>query len=163
MGRWSYVVMKGKSKKVYIVLAKRVALEKNDGIQTAYTQQYIIIQEKGIEQPHLRKQWCTGMIHQIKEWRKEVEILLLTDANLELGDTEFGDFVAEAGLYDILGFHHGIGKINSHINGTKRIDFAIGTVDLVRTIRYSWMQLFHTEIVSDHGGIFLDIDEHHLF
>eukprot|EP00957_Ditylum_brightwellii_P206948 15350738-Ditylum_brightwellii.AAC.1 len=54
-----------------------------------------------------------------KEWRKEGEILLLTDANLELGDTEFRDFVVEAGLYDILGSQYGIGGINSHINGTK--------------------------------------------
>eukprot|EP00957_Ditylum_brightwellii_P026777 2025573-Ditylum_brightwellii.AAC.1 len=37
MGRWSYVVMTGKSKKVYIVLTYRVAQEKKDGIQTAYT------------------------------------------------------------------------------------------------------------------------------
>eukprot|EP00957_Ditylum_brightwellii_P066619 5056301-Ditylum_brightwellii.AAC.1 len=121
------------------------------------------MQEKGIEQPNQRKQWYIDMIQQIKEWRKEREILLLTDANLELGDTEFRDFVAEAGLYDILGSHHRIGRINRHINGTKRIDFALGTVDLVRTIRHSGMQPFHAKIVSDHRGIFLDIDAHHLF
>ena len=108
--------MTGKLKKVYIVLAYRVAQEKNDGIQTAYTQQYRIMQEKGIEQPNPRKQWCIDMIRQIKEWRKEGEILLLTDANSELGDTAFGDFVAEAGLYDILGSQHGVGGTNSHIN-----------------------------------------------
>eukprot|EP00957_Ditylum_brightwellii_P035864 2718314-Ditylum_brightwellii.AAC.1 len=38
LGRWSYVVMTGKSKKMYVVSAYRVAQEKNDGIQTAYTQ-----------------------------------------------------------------------------------------------------------------------------
>eukprot|EP00957_Ditylum_brightwellii_P083017 6311082-Ditylum_brightwellii.AAC.1 len=66
------------------------------------------MQENRIEQPNPRKQWCIDMIQQIKGWRKEGEILLLTDANSELGDTEFGDFVAEAGLYDILGAHNGI-------------------------------------------------------
>eukprot|EP00957_Ditylum_brightwellii_P090164 6867641-Ditylum_brightwellii.AAC.1 len=103
------------------------------------------------------------MLQQINEWRKEGEILLPTNANLELGDTEFGKFVAEAGLYDILGSYHGIGGINSHINGTKRIDFALGTANLTRTIRQSGMRPFHAEIVSDHRGIFLDIDAHHLF
>eukprot|EP00957_Ditylum_brightwellii_P001958 150595-Ditylum_brightwellii.AAC.1 len=101
------------------------------------------MRDKGIEQPNPRKQWCTDMLWQIKEWKKEGEILLLTDANLELGDTEFGDFVAEARLYDILGSQHGIGGINSHINGTKRIDFALGTVNLIRTIRWSRMRPFH--------------------
>eukprot|EP00957_Ditylum_brightwellii_P179643 13684590-Ditylum_brightwellii.AAC.1 len=43
MGRWSYVVMTVKSKKVYVVSAYRVAQEKNDDIQTAYTQQYRIM------------------------------------------------------------------------------------------------------------------------
>eukprot|EP00957_Ditylum_brightwellii_P185586 14129692-Ditylum_brightwellii.AAC.1 len=93
------------------------------------------MQEKGIEQPNPQKQWCTGMLQQIKEWRKKGEILLLTDVNSELGDKEFGEFVAEAGLYDTLGSQHGIRGINSHINGTNRIDFALGTVDITRTIR----------------------------
>eukprot|EP00957_Ditylum_brightwellii_P150088 11430176-Ditylum_brightwellii.AAC.1 len=56
MGRWSYVVMTGKSKKVYVVSAYRVAQEKNSRIRTAYTQQYRIMRKKGIEQPNPRKQ-----------------------------------------------------------------------------------------------------------
>eukprot|EP00957_Ditylum_brightwellii_P174676 13300213-Ditylum_brightwellii.AAC.1 len=121
------------------------------------------MQEKGIEQPNPRKQWCTDMLQQLKEWRKEGKILLLTDANLELGNKDFGEFVAKAGLYDILGSQHGVRGINSHINGTERIDFALGRVNLTRTIRRSGMRPFHAEIVSDHRGISLDIDEHHLF
>eukprot|EP00957_Ditylum_brightwellii_P021719 1638500-Ditylum_brightwellii.AAC.1 len=46
LGRWSYVVMTGKWRKVYVISAYRVAQEKNDSIQTAYTQQYRVIQEK---------------------------------------------------------------------------------------------------------------------
>eukprot|EP00957_Ditylum_brightwellii_P092264 7024449-Ditylum_brightwellii.AAC.1 len=67
--------------KVYIISAYRVAQEKNDGTQMAYTQQYRIMRGKGIEQPNPQKQWCTDMLQQIKELRKEGEILLLTDAN----------------------------------------------------------------------------------
>eukprot|EP00957_Ditylum_brightwellii_P017633 1328425-Ditylum_brightwellii.AAC.1 len=87
MGQWSYEVMTGKSKKVYVVSAYRVAQEKTGDTQTAYTQQNRLMQEKGIEQPNPRKQWCTDMLLQIKEWRKEGEILLLMDANSELEDT----------------------------------------------------------------------------
>eukprot|EP00957_Ditylum_brightwellii_P068752 5218651-Ditylum_brightwellii.AAC.1 len=85
------------------------------------------MKEKEMEQPNPRKQWCIDMIWQIKEWRNEGEILLLTDVKSELGDTEFRDFDVEAGLFDILGFRHGIGGLNSHMNRTKRIDFALGT------------------------------------
>ena len=35
-----------KKEKVYVISAYRVAQEKNDGIQTAYTQQYRIMREK---------------------------------------------------------------------------------------------------------------------
>eukprot|EP00957_Ditylum_brightwellii_P121435 9261348-Ditylum_brightwellii.AAC.1 len=52
LGQWSYVVMTGKRKKVYVISAYRVTQEKNDGIQTAYTQQYRTMKEKGIEQPN---------------------------------------------------------------------------------------------------------------
>eukprot|EP00957_Ditylum_brightwellii_P170815 13001413-Ditylum_brightwellii.AAC.1 len=71
------------------------------------------------------------MVHRHATANKRVEkggeIILLTDANSKLGDTEFGHFVAEAGLYNILGSQHGVRGTNSHINGTKRIDFALGT------------------------------------
>eukprot|EP00957_Ditylum_brightwellii_P135025 10294939-Ditylum_brightwellii.AAC.1 len=43
LGKWSYLVMTRKLKKVYIVLVYRVAQEKNNGIQTAYIQQYRIM------------------------------------------------------------------------------------------------------------------------
>ena len=163
LGRWSYVCLTGMGTKVYIISAYRVAQEENDGIHTAYIQQYRIMRSRGIEQPNPRKQWCTDLAMTIKRWKKEGEVLLLTDANSVLNDTRFSNFVTEVGLFDILGQMHGIGGINSHIRGTKRIVFALGTYRITRAVVRGGMLPFHHMLVSDHRGMFLDINAKHIF
>eukprot|EP00957_Ditylum_brightwellii_P028180 2128170-Ditylum_brightwellii.AAC.1 len=66
MGRWSYVWLIGEGMKVYVVLAYRVVREENDGIHTAYIQQYRIMQSRGIEKPKPRKKWCDDLAKEIK-------------------------------------------------------------------------------------------------
>eukprot|EP00957_Ditylum_brightwellii_P188280 14333869-Ditylum_brightwellii.AAC.1 len=82
---------------------------------------------RGEENPKPRKQCCKDLAIEIKKWENEGEVLLLTDANSTFNKPEFGNFLAEIGLFDILGQMHGMGCINSHINGTKRITYALGT------------------------------------
>eukprot|EP00957_Ditylum_brightwellii_P196349 14960079-Ditylum_brightwellii.AAC.1 len=80
-----------------------------------------------------------------------------------MGEKDFGDFVAASGLHDILGYQHGIGGINSCINGVKRIVYIMGTYDLTKAIKRSRMRPFHAECKSDHREMFLDIHAHQLF
>eukprot|EP00957_Ditylum_brightwellii_P014308 1077030-Ditylum_brightwellii.AAC.1 len=82
---------------------------------------------RGEKYPNPRKQWYKDLLPEINKWKKEEEILLLTDTNSSLNNKDFSKFVTEAGLFDIMGQIHRAGGINSLIKGTKRIYFALGT------------------------------------
>eukprot|EP00957_Ditylum_brightwellii_P201981 15328035-Ditylum_brightwellii.AAC.1 len=51
-GRWSYLSMMGKDRKLTIISAYHVAQDKNDGIHTVDIQQYRLLKERGIEEPN---------------------------------------------------------------------------------------------------------------
>eukprot|EP00957_Ditylum_brightwellii_P119353 9105369-Ditylum_brightwellii.AAC.1 len=51
----------------------------------------------------------------------------MAGANSPLGDEEFGSFLADTGLYDLIGIHHVISPLNSFIAGRKQINFILGT------------------------------------
>eukprot|EP00957_Ditylum_brightwellii_P182678 13914775-Ditylum_brightwellii.AAC.1 len=103
LGRWSYVCLTGEGKKIYVVSAYRVAQEENNGTHNTFIQQYQIMRSRGDENPKLRKQLCKDLAIEIKKRKKEGEVLLLTDANSTLNEPEFENFLAEIGLFDILG------------------------------------------------------------
>eukprot|EP00957_Ditylum_brightwellii_P082717 6289833-Ditylum_brightwellii.AAC.1 len=112
---------------MYVVLAYRAAQEDNDDTHTAFIQQYRIMRSRGEENPKPQKQWYKDLAIEIKKWKKEGEVLLPTDANSTLNEPEFGNSLAEIRLFDVLGKMHEMGGINSHINSTKRITYALGT------------------------------------
>eukprot|EP00957_Ditylum_brightwellii_P196380 14962096-Ditylum_brightwellii.AAC.1 len=94
---------------------------------------------------------------------KDSKFLLLTDANSALNDPDFAKFMTEVGLFDIMVQMHGMGGINNHTNGTRRIVFALGTYMLTRAVVRSGMLLFHKIITSDHRAMILDINADQIF
>eukprot|EP00957_Ditylum_brightwellii_P066404 5041528-Ditylum_brightwellii.AAC.1 len=102
------------------------------------------------------------MLEELKTWKREGEVLFMTGANSEIGEKEFGEFVAVSGVYDILGHQHGIGGVKSHIIGAKQIVYKLGTYEITKATRRSRMRPFHTECKSDHRGMFLDIHDHQI-
>eukprot|EP00957_Ditylum_brightwellii_P139524 10633795-Ditylum_brightwellii.AAC.1 len=102
MERWGYVCLTGEGRKVYVALAYHVAQEEIDGIHTVYIQQYRLMQSKEIEKPTPRKRWCNDLAKEINTWKKDGKLLLLTDANSALNDSDFAKFMTEVGLFDIM-------------------------------------------------------------
>eukprot|EP00957_Ditylum_brightwellii_P128617 9811081-Ditylum_brightwellii.AAC.1 len=76
----------------------------------------------------------------LNEWKEEGEVLLLIDANTGLDKTEFSAFLAETGLCDIIGAHHGINTPNTHADGSHAINFMLGTVNIIEMIRKCGME-----------------------
>eukprot|EP00957_Ditylum_brightwellii_P189989 14463777-Ditylum_brightwellii.AAC.1 len=70
--------------------------------------------------------------------------------------------MAETGLCNIIGTHHGINTLNTCADGSYAIDFILGTVNIVEMIRKCGMEKFYNGIHSDHRGIFADINILHL-
>eukprot|EP00957_Ditylum_brightwellii_P051083 3872764-Ditylum_brightwellii.AAC.1 len=98
----------------------------------------------------------------LKEWKEEGKVLLLVDANTGLDETEFSVFLAETGICDIIGAHHGINTPNNHADGSYAIDFMLGTVNIVEMIHKCGTEKFYNRIHSDHQGIYADINILHL-
>eukprot|EP00957_Ditylum_brightwellii_P072242 5491636-Ditylum_brightwellii.AAC.1 len=76
----------------------------------------------------------------------------MADTNSTLGDNKVGGFLAETELFDLIGQEYGIGHVNSHINGTKQIDFILGTSKVVEAFQSREIFPFHNIIILDHRG-----------
>ena len=62
------------------------------------------------------------MLTFIKKIPKEDDIILLVDANDDLNNNQFGNFVANSELYDLVGSQIGEHTTATYIQGTKTID-----------------------------------------
>eukprot|EP00957_Ditylum_brightwellii_P157084 11955260-Ditylum_brightwellii.AAC.1 len=62
---------------------------------------------QGIKNPNPKIQWDKDILKLIKSIPPEDNILLLTDANNDLHNQNFGNFVTNSGLYDFIGAHIG--------------------------------------------------------
>eukprot|EP00957_Ditylum_brightwellii_P132432 10098632-Ditylum_brightwellii.AAC.1 len=92
----------------------------------------------------------------------EGEVMLLVDANSGLGDKDFAPFIAEVGLWNIIRGRHGINSPNTHVDGSKAIDFIFCSPGIIETVKRSGMLHFHDGIHSDHQGQFCDVNILHL-
>eukprot|EP00957_Ditylum_brightwellii_P080458 6119529-Ditylum_brightwellii.AAC.1 len=70
LGRWSMVCLIGEDTNLYVVSPYQMAQHENNGIYTAYIQQYRLLKQKGIENPNPRKECCKDMLLAIKRWKK---------------------------------------------------------------------------------------------
>eukprot|EP00957_Ditylum_brightwellii_P152355 11598299-Ditylum_brightwellii.AAC.1 len=78
-----------------------------------------------MDAPKPRQQWITDFTQQIKKWKEDGEVLTMADINSPLGNENIGMFLVETEMHDLIGQKYGIGQINSHITGSKQIDFIL--------------------------------------
>eukprot|EP00957_Ditylum_brightwellii_P052455 3977889-Ditylum_brightwellii.AAC.1 len=74
----------------------------------------------------------------------------MADANSPLDNKEFGSFLVDTGLYDLISIQHGISPLNSFIAGRKQIDFILGTYNVAQAVSQGGILSFHEVIVADH-------------
>eukprot|EP00957_Ditylum_brightwellii_P122748 9360521-Ditylum_brightwellii.AAC.1 len=87
----------------------------------------------------------------------------MADVNLLIGNKDMGIFMAETGLHDLIGQKYGIKNINSHISGSKQIDFILGITKVVDAMIRGGILPFHDIIILDHRGMYVDINWRMLF
>eukprot|EP00957_Ditylum_brightwellii_P187079 14248166-Ditylum_brightwellii.AAC.2 len=96
---------------------------------------------QGINNPRLKTQWDIDMLAFLHSIDQEDEILLLMDASNNLDSNHFSTFVANSGLYDIIGSKLGNQKTPTYIRGKKTIDWILGTQAILDTARcIQWYQ-----------------------
>jgi hypothetical protein len=99
---------------------------------------------------------------QLSTWKtKNYEIILLLDANKEIGKTPggLGQVIAKNGLFDIIANQHAAETYpNTYIRGTQRIDYIFGMEQVLKHCKTSGMLPFCYGYPSDHRAIFIRID-----
>ena len=85
------------------------------------------------------------------------------DLNGGMDDNDVADIMDQTELYEIFGAKHGDVKINTHIHGSKQIDFFLGTQALTESVEKAGILPFYDSIDSDHRGMYIDINKHQLF
>jgi hypothetical protein len=159
LGRWSFVIISSNKKKLAVITAYKPC--KTTGPTTAWTQQWILLHEQN-KTPDPIKAFYEDLSATLKEWRSQgVEILLLIDANEQVGATPggLGKIIADNGLFDIIANQHNVDRYPpTYIRGSKRIDYIFGT-DRVQTFcKTSGMLPFGYGYPSDHRAIFVRLD-----
>jgi len=160
LGRWVYMTIQGKEgRKVVVVTLYRLSQNRpTEGQHTAYNQQYRILRQRGETKPEPQKRVCQDLLYHIKEWRKDSEVIVMADANANLTDNDWANFMNNGELYDILGTQHGHNTPKTYIRGSNTIDFILGTKGIMKTVAKTGMLPFNWGILSDHRGLWVDLD-----
>jgi hypothetical protein len=159
LGRWSYLVLSSNCRKLAIITAYRPC--KTQGPTTAWTQQWLMLREDQ-KNPDPILQFRKDLDDQLSKWKtKGYKIILLLDANEEIGNNPggLGQVIAKNGLFDILSNQHVAESYpNTYIQGTQRIDYIFGTERVLKNCKSSGMLPFCYGYPSDHRAIFIRIN-----
>jgi hypothetical protein len=156
LGRWSYIILRSNKQKLAIITAYKPC--KTTGPNTAWTQQWLLLREHQ-KDPDPIQEFNTDLHKLLKKWRdSDTEIILLINANKEIGTKPGGisSAIARNGLYNLLANQHNTDSCpNTYIRGTKRIDYIFGTEKVLKHCKSSGILPFCHGYPSDHRAIFV--------
>ena len=87
-------------------------------------------------------------------------LLLVLDANEQIGTEATGiiNFVTQGGLVDIFTLYNcSTCSIPTYLKGSSRIDYILGTPNILLYIRQCGYLSFNSGIISNHRGMFIDL------
>jgi hypothetical protein len=168
MGRWSgtsYQVTA--TKKLHFITGYRVCNDNGNNRITSlasFSQQKVLLIERGLEEVSPRTQFTIDIINLIKELRCNPEdyIILALDANNpNRNETEGIDKIMdECDLLDAYEcIHHDHSEFPTQQNGSKRIDYMLCSQNLLQYIERIGYVRFNEALDSDHRAIFWDVSD----
>ena len=108
-----------------------------------------------------RKHWDNDIKEEITKWKKEYnEILWMGNANGALDGSNLSEVVAMTGLYDVIGAKYGAVTPKAYIQGSRTINYLLGSEDVVESVVKTGMLVFNNGILTDHRGLFCDLLHH---
>lgn len=169
MGRWSGQSFRLANNKVLtIITAYRPCKHSGNRIssRTSYHQQYIMLRNKGIEDPDYR----TAFIHDILELINKLEsdpnqyVILILDANESITETGNGirKILNATTLIDTFeDFSKEKLSFPTYVRRNKRIDYILSTTNLSPFIKQvGCLPFYDDDLESDHRGQYIiDIDK----
>ena len=165
-GRWVYIKMNGSDGKVITVIATYQVCQgnvKHSGPTTALTQQYSMLEQANRQNPH-RVRWhhSRDLVQFVKDCQSDGELVVIGgDFNETLGDSPGGmtRLCSQCNLRNPVEELHGHAGFSTHIKGQKCIDYLLISQELMPSVTASGYEAFNVRIVSDHRGVYIDVDE----
>ena len=167
MGRWVYTKFSASgSKNITVICIYQPCKQnvKSAGDTTVTTQQYSLLQQAGRAQPHkVRKHYANDLINFVKECQRNEETVVVGgDFNATLGETTSGltRLCSQCNLVDVNHERHGLDTslFNTHQEGSKCIDYILVDPALLHSVRACGYEQFNMRFVSDHRGVYMDVD-----
>ena len=168
MGRWTgtkYILQQNRN--LYVISAYRACRNSSSPqnlvtSNSTYAQQYYSLKEQGKETPQPRKQFVEDIIQYIHALHLQPDdmLILLMDANEQIGMEQSGivNITTHGGLVDLFTLHNcSPVTIPTFVNGKSRIDYVLGTPNILPYIKQCGYLPFNSGIISDHRGMFLDL------
>ena len=162
LGRWSYIVLHGKYRKLLIVTGYRVGKRTSKaGPSTAWSQQKtLLLKAKRTEEPQ------TAFITDLRHWMEEYKqkgycIVLFLDANEQwTKKSEIKELAENLQLNNInhqynLGFTH---PNLAYPRKSTTIDYCLCCENVTGEIKYASLAPYELDTLGDHRGIVVDID-----
>ena len=165
LGRWTHITLQGKNgMQVVIITAYRLSQTSQPyGYKTAFNQQYRTMRKQGIRHPKPKSKFGEDLLHQIQEWKKKGEVILMIDANADLNDNEWATFIAKVELFDVMTSKHGYHSPNTYVRGNRTIDYILVSQNILPCVQKCGMLAYNDGILADHRGLWIDIDIPQLF
>jgi hypothetical protein len=160
LGQWSFLRLSSKKQNLVIITAYRPTPA--NGPNTNWMQQWILLCEQGVHEPDPIKEFYNDLKEQITKWQHQgYEIILMIDANEVIGSKPGGltDIAIQFNMADLIALHHGTeNEPNTHIRGSKRIDYILGTQRVQDCCTHSGILPFYNGYASDHQPIYASIN-----
>ena len=167
MGRWTGAKYRlQENRNLFVLSAYRPCPSTTSTIlpqsNSTFAQQFFKMRIQGIVVPNPREQFVTDIIqfiHDLKLGPNDM-ILLMFDANEHIGKEKNGiiNIIEKAGLVDLFPMHHSTPcNIATQVKGSQRIDYILGSQNILPYIQHCGYLPFHTQLVTDHRGMYLDL------
>ena len=128
MGRWSYSTIRGRNKRRVTIITAYQTCEcdmATQGVTTFPSQQWTLLEQKGLEEGNIRKRMIKELISFInKLQRQQHEVILLIDANESITDSNslIGKLLSQTQMCDPIFKQHGSKhEPNTHIKVPKEL------------------------------------------
>ena len=165
MGLWVYIRFNGGDGRTVTMVCTYQVCKQNirqAGNTTAMAQQFSMLQEAGRPNPErVRAHHARDLLEFVQSRRdKGDSMVVLGDFNETIGESNDGltKLCSIQGMRDPVFETHRATDFSTHFSGSKCIDYILVDPDLLQSVRACGYLPYHVNIVSDHRGVYIDVD-----
>ena len=165
LGRWVYIKLRRNQGPPLVIIVTYQVVHTDptkSGPTTYATQLYAQYLAQDRPQPHkLRYHHSEDFVHLVKQFQSRGELVIVAgDLNEVLGSSNSGmtRLFHDCRLVDPIMYRHGHNDFTTYQRGSKVLDYILVDPALLPLIAFTGYEPFGNHIISNHRGVYLDID-----